>query len=161
MAAGPAASRKLLTRAGWFGTRDEESRAYLQARLIVLSRLMFWSFLVLLLGMVLLYYRHPEIQPKRQALIYWIGSIGIVVLAVIWRGVLVRRELAPRWLYAIDFFYAISTGTVFGAAGYLACELVWSQSANMLWSCFMVFLRTIVVPSTGRRTAITGTLVFL
>ena len=157
-----AGSAKILTsRAGWFGLRDEESRAYLQARLIVLSQLMFWSFLVLLLGMVLLYYRHPEIRPRRQDDIYWIGSIGIVVEAIVWRGVLVRRELAPRWLYAIDLFYAIATGTVFGAAGYLASELVWSQSANMLWSCFMVFLRTIVVPSTGRRTAITGTLVFL
>jgi len=31
----------------------------------------------------------------------------------------------------------------------------------MLWSCFMVFLRAIVVPSTAKRTAIAGVLLFL
>ena len=150
----------LPTRMGWLGARDEESRAHLQARLISLSRLMFWSFLVLLGGMVALYYQYPHIEPARNNEIYAFGSVGVVILAIIWRGVLLRFELKVHWLYTIDLFYAFATGSVFGAAAYLASELKSAQFANMLWCCFMVFLRTIVVPSTGKRTAITGALTF-
>src|SRR5262249_12889729 len=137
-----------------------ESRAYLQARLVVLSRLMFWSFIVLLGGMVALYKQYPDIEPHHNKYIYWIGSIGCAILAIIWRGPLLRRELKTHWRYPIGLFYALGTGAVFASASYLASDLKSAQFANMLWSCFMVFLRTIVVPSTGKRTAITSTLTF-
>jgi eukaryotic-like serine/threonine-protein kinase len=163
MGEGPAASRKMVsTRAAWRGMYgDEESRAYLQARLTVLSRTMFWSFAVLLGGMVSLYRQYPEIEPKRNNQIYVISAIGLVMLAAIWRGLLVRREVKLVHLYAIDLFYATSVGMIFASAAYLAYDLVTSSWVNLLWSCFVVFLRAIMLPSTGRRTAIAGTLTFL
>src|SRR5689334_24312275 len=126
---------------GWLGLAgDEESRGYLQTRLTLLSRLMFWSFLVLLGGMVALYQQYPNLEPRNNDQIYVIGGCGVVVLAVIWRGILLRHELRFSTLYAIDLFYAIGTGSIFASAAYLASELVWSQFANLLWSCFVVFL---------------------
>lgn len=145
----------------WQGSTEEESRAYLQERLIVLSRLMFWSFVVLLVGMVMLYRTYPWLEPHRNNTIYTIALIGLAALTVIWRGALVRRKLTVGQLYAVDVFYGVATGTIFASAGYLASDLNVAQTANILWSCFVVFLRTIVVPSTGRRTAIVGAATFL
>ncbi|HEY5950617.1 MAG TPA: serine/threonine-protein kinase [Kofleriaceae bacterium] len=159
----PAASRKMVTaRAGWMGmARDEESRAYLQARLVVLSRLMFWSFIVLLGSMVGLYTRYPRIEPKDNNDIYVIATVGVLILAVIWRGFLIRRQLRAEWLYAIDYFYAFGSGCIFAAAAYIAWDLRLSAMINLLWAILVTFLRTIVVPSTGRRTAVAGTLMFV
>jgi serine/threonine-protein kinase len=151
----------MLSRVGWHGlARDEESRAYLQARLNVMSKLAFWSFIVLLASMVALYHRYPDIEPKRNNDIYVIGTIGVTILAIIWRGFLVRRQLSLRTLHAIDLFYAFATGIILSAASYLAPELKASAFANVLWSVLILFLRTIVVPSTGRRTAFAGILLF-
>ena len=141
--------------------QDEESRAYLQSRLAVLSKLMFWSFVVLLGSMVGLYARYPLIEPEDNNDIYVIALIGVLVLAVIWRGFLVRRELPLKVLYGIDFFYAASTGTIFACAAYIAWDLKLSAMINLTWAILVIFLRTIVVPSTGLRTAIAGTLVFI
>jgi hypothetical protein len=145
---------------GWYN-RDEESRAYQQTRLTLLSKLAFWSFIVLLAGMVALYAQYPQIEPKHNSWIYVIATIGIVFEAVIWRGVLVRRRLALRWLHAIDLFYALATGSIFGAATAIAYDLRPSAEANAMWAVFMVFLRAIVIPSDGRRTVIAGTLLFV
>ncbi len=140
---------------------DEESRANLQARLVVLSRLMFWSFVVLLIGMVLLYRRYPDLEPKRNGTIYEIALVGLAVLAVIWRGPLLRRQLGIRALYGIDVFYGLATGSIFGSAAYLASDLSVAATANILWSCFMVFLRAIALPSTGARTILVSGVTFL
>lgn len=150
------------TRAAGHGPRqDEEARATLQIRLTVLSRLMFWSFIVLLGGMLALYEQYPAIEPEKNDQIYIIASIGVILLAIIWRGILVRRQVRFESLVAIDLFYSLSTGTIFASAAYLAYDLVTSSWVNLLWSCFMVFLRAIMLPSTGRRTAIAGTLTFI
>jgi serine/threonine-protein kinase len=161
MAETPAGSREMVsTRRTWRGADDEESRAQLQSRLTVLSRLMFWSFAVLLGGMVSLYRQYPRLEPAQNDRIYLIAGIGVLILAVVWRGFLVRRELTLSTLYAIDQLYALGTGTIFASAAYLAWDFRVSAWANLLWSCFTMFLRTIVLPSTGRRTAVAGTLLF-
>ena len=151
----------MLARAGWQAmSTDDESRTYLQTRLTMLSRLMFWSFVVLLVGMVLLYRTYPTLEPERNNAIYEIALVGLVVLGVIWRGALLRRNLTIGQLYAIDLFYAAGTGTIFASAAYLASELKMSTTANLLWTCFVIFLRAIVIPSTGKRTAIVGAFTF-
>src|SRR5687767_7654408 len=121
MGGSPAGSRKMITRVGWHGlSRDEESRAYLQARLTVLSKLAFWSFLVVIGGMLILYYRYDHIEPDDNDDIYKMATVGLIILAIIWRGFLVRRQLKLEWLYAIDLFYALGTGIIFGGASYIA-----------------------------------------
>jgi len=159
----PAASRKIVTsRAGWMAmARDEESRAYFQSRLVLMSKLMFWSFIVLLGSMVSLYAQYPDKEPPENRKIYVIATIGVFTLAVIWRGLLLRRQLRLEWLYTIDFFYAFGTGSIFASAAYIAATLRLSAMVNLIWAILITFLRTIVVPSTGKRTAIAGTLVFV
>src|SRR5439155_21922906 len=121
--AGAASSRKLISRAGWHAMTDEESRAYLQTRLVLLSKLMFWSFAVLLAGMVLLYWRYPAIEPHDNRTIYKGAFVGLAVLGVMWRGVLLRRTLSVGQLYAIDLFYGAATGASFASAAYIARDL--------------------------------------
>src|SRR5262245_52766391 len=149
-------------RAGWMAMQqDEESRAYLQSRLVTLSKLMFWSFVVLLGSMVVLYAQNPKIEPKNNNNIYVIATIGVLTLAIIWRGFLIRRQLPLKVLFGIDYFYAFGTGSIFASAAYIASELKSSAFVNLIWAILITFLRTIVIPSTGRRTAIAGTLVFV
>src|SRR2546421_12741323 len=105
--------------AGW-QTSDEESRAHLQARLEVLSKLMFWSFVALLSSIALLYWIYDWLEPVHNVDIYWWSGGGLAVLAVIWRGLLARRALSPAQLHAIDLFYGAGTGFLFGVSGYLA-----------------------------------------
>lgn len=147
----------MISRAGWHG-RDEESRAYLQARLTLLSKLAFWSFIILVGGMIALYAQYPHIQPKYNSRIYMIATAGLICEAIIWRGLLVRRQLDLKSLIAIDMFYAFASGAIFGGATAIAYDFGPSAEANAMWAVFMVFLRTIVIPSTGKRTAITGAL---
>ena len=161
--AGTSGSRKMVTRAWWLGmASDEESRAHLQQRLELLSKLMFWSFVALLVAMFGLYATWPSIAPKHNNTIYAVALLGMACLVVIWRGALVRKKnLSMRALYAVDAFYAGTTGATFASAACLASELKMAMTANILWTCFMVFLRAIVVPSTGGRTATIGAICFL
>src|SRR5215213_1527708 len=106
--AGAATSRKMVTRAWWLGmASDEESRAYLQTRLLVLSQLIFWSYSSLLVLMFLLYKRYPDIEPLHNNKIYGAGAGGMVILVSIWRGWLARKPLSMRGLYVVDIIYAL------------------------------------------------------
>jgi hypothetical protein len=147
---------------GWPAiSNDEEARAYLQGRLRLLSALMFGSFVILLSLMVLLYWVYPEIEPKRNHLIYAVSVVGVGILVVIWRGLLVRKPCSMSLLNAIDLFYGVGTGSVLGAAGYLAQDLKPSQYICLLYSGFMVLLRANLIPSTATRTLVTGSLTCL
>jgi eukaryotic-like serine/threonine-protein kinase len=159
----PAGSRKMVTaRAGWMAVgNDEESRAYLQERLVLLSKLTFWSFIVLLASMIGLYAKYPHVAPHDNNDIYVIATIGLVAQAVIWRGFLVRRPLSLKVLYGIDWFYAAASGSIFAAAAYICWDRPISQMVNFIWAILVLFLRTIVVPSAGNRSAIAGALMFL
>jgi serine/threonine-protein kinase len=149
-------------RSGWLAmASDEESRAYLQERLEVLSSLMFWSFIVLLSFTYLMYFGYPEIKPPEEDTICYFSVLGLVVLAVTWRVFLVRRTLSMEQLYLIDVFYAISTGLAFGASAWFARQLRPSAYGCLIYASFMVLARAIVLPSTGPRTAVTGALTFL
>ena len=50
-------------------------------------------------------------------------------------------------------FFAISTGLAFGTAAYLSSDLQVAPLSCLLYASFMVLLRAIVVPSTGRAPA--------
>jgi eukaryotic-like serine/threonine-protein kinase len=144
--------------AAWIATATtgEEARAHLQARLIVLSRIMFWSFAVLLLVLVAGYAIYPEVEPKWNRLVYVIAAGGLAQLAVIWRVFLVRGTRTMKQLRAIDVYYAVGTGSIFAASGALAFDLRSSAYLCLIYACFLVLLRASVVPSTGKRTAVIG-----
>jgi serine/threonine-protein kinase len=141
---------------------EEESRDHLQSRLATLWKVMFWAFAALIVSQLLLYevfYR--EMKPIHQNAIYLIATIGLTLMAFIWRGVLVRRKLPVDQLYAIDTFYAVASGSVLAVAAICAWNLTPSHYVCLIYGVFAVFTRTIVVPSSGKRTLVVSTIHFV
>jgi len=156
-----AASRKNLQAIAWLGSSSElEGRAHLQQRLELISKLMFWSFATLISFLLLMYWRYKKLSPLHNSWIMGMAIGGLVILAVIWRLGLVHKEVPLARLTLIDRFYAVGTGMTFGAAAFLSRDLAIAPFSCLLYTSFMVLLRAIVVPSTGTRTAILGSLAF-
>jgi serine/threonine-protein kinase len=141
---------------------DEEAREALQSRLTTLWKVMFWAFAALIVSQLLLYeVFYPHIKPIHQNAIYLIATIGLTLMAFIWRGVLLRRKLAIAQLYALDTFYAAASGAVLGTAALCAWNFSPSHYVCLIYGAFAVFTRAIVVPSSGKRTLVVSTINFV
>src|SRR4051794_31349232 len=105
-----------------------------------MSKLMFVSFVVLLVFMVIMYGLFPATEPKHNKIVYAISLSGLVQLVVIWRGLLLRRQLSIRALQRIDVYYQVGTGTLFGAAGAVAYDLRSSAYICLIYACLLVML---------------------
>jgi hypothetical protein len=81
-------------------------------------------------------------------------------MAVCWRGLLVRRTLSLRALSRIDLAYTASSGVVFGVTALLAHDRHESAYTCLVYTCLLVFTRTLVVPSSGVWTAKVSTISF-
>jgi serine/threonine-protein kinase len=136
------------------GTGEEEARAHLQARLTTLYKVMFWANAALLAFLWLMYRRYPKIEPHNDKWVFLIATIAIVVMGFIWRVLLVGPPRSFALLSGIDTFFSIGTGVVFGAAALLAYEFRPSAYTCLTYQCFALLTRALLVPSTGRRTAI-------
>jgi len=149
-------------RAAWsLAKSEEEARVYLQQRLTVLFKLMFWSFVALVSFLWLLYHQYPAVEPKYNEWVYVVAAGGLVVMVFVWRGVLVRRpNLSMSTLEGIDLFYAIGSGATLTSAAVIAFDKPISAYSNLTYMCVVVLTRALVVPSTGTRTILTGSLAF-
>ena len=139
----------------------EDARGYLQTRLSLFSKLMFWSIVALLVFLTAMYRIYPSVEPKDNDVIFAGAVILLGAMAVLWRRVLVRRPLSVRVLHAIDVIYATGIGGAFAVSSVLAMDLRPAGYTTFMYAAFTVFMRAIVVPSSGRRTAIMSTLVFV
>ncbi len=140
----------------WSGSHSEdEARAYLQARLTLFSKLMFWSFVTLIVFLAAMYAAYPAYQPQHNDIIFTGAFVGLGIMAAIWRLILVRvPELSLAALNRIDVLYCVTIGAAFGASAYLAGDLKPAGYTSLVYATFFVFTRTIIVPSTGGRTAV-------
>ena len=146
---------------------NEESRAYLQARLIVLAGLMFWSFLVLLAFMGVLYFilytdlprpdrpDEPGLHPTWNEEIYGISICGLILLGAL-RRTLRRYTLSIQSSKRSTSCSPSAPASSLRTSAMLAYDLRPSAYICLIYACLMVLLRAIIVPSTGRRTAIMG-----
>jgi eukaryotic-like serine/threonine-protein kinase len=161
----PSRSRRLLSQsraALWRnGSSDDDGRAYLQTRMTLFSRLMFWSFIALLVFLIGLYQLYPNVKPRDNDIIVIGGGLLLGVMAILWRVFLIRRTLSVRALFGLDVFYAIGIGGWFAASALLARDFRPAGYTTLMYAAFTVFMRAIVVPSSGRRTAIISLLVFV
>ena len=147
-------------RMSWRSTmNDEESRAYLQARLLVLSRLMFWSFVTFLVCMEALYALYPRLRPERDVTILIASATGLWVLATCW-WVLRNRRLSISVLNQIDLLYAGGTGACFALGAFLAPDFQPAPYMCFMFTSLIVLTRSLIVPSSGRRTLALSTLAF-
>ena len=140
----------------WADSHDEEARAYLQSRLTLFTKLIFTSIVTLMAFLLLMYAVYP-IAPRHNDLIFGGASAELAVMAFIWRGLLVRRQLSVQALYGIDIVYAVFIGISFGASAALSEELRPAAYAALVYGSFTVFTRALVVPSSGLRTALIST----
>jgi serine/threonine-protein kinase len=157
----PAQSRKMLQPL-WGGGNPEEARADLQSRLIAFCKAIFWAFFALIIFLFVMYAKYEGVQPRYQAYVYAVATVALLLLAIIWRGVLLRRpELSQRVLYALDSFILIGSGTTFGSIACIAYDLQASSYTCLIYHSFVVFTRALLVPSSERRTALVSALSFV
>jgi serine/threonine-protein kinase len=144
------------------GGTAEERRAYLQDRLGVLSKVLFWGLgAVVLISGDLIYEVYPEIRPRLATYIL-LGSIaGLVALGLTWRLVLARRWLAMGALHAVDVIYGAGCGIGIGCSAYFAYDLRAAGYTALVLSIFVVITRAIIVPSTPVRTAVVSAVTFV
>jgi serine/threonine-protein kinase len=156
----PRVSRRVL-RVPWPTTSsDEEARAYYQTRLAFLFKLMFWSLIALcgfLGGMYLL----CTGVPRDNLMLVFVGSaFGLTTMAFVWWR-LVGKPLSLATLYRLDLVYSVGIGASFGASAYLQYKLHAAGYLSLLWGAFTVYARALIVPSSGRRTAIASIAAFV
>jgi len=139
---------------------DEETRAYLQVRMVVLFRLMFWSFLALIVFLWALYAYYDDYAPLHRYDVYAVSSVGLGAMGIIWRGLLARRRLSITALHRIDLVYSFGIGLAFGASAFLQADLRPSGYLSLVYSSFTVFARALIVPSSAPRTAVASSITF-
>jgi serine/threonine-protein kinase len=151
-----------MLRAAWASAKtDEESRAYLQARIAALFKVMFWSLVALLVEITVQYELVLEATPPRyRAVVYVISGVGLAAMLVVWRGLLVRKRLSIAWLYGLDLVYSAGIGVAFGASAIAQYDLRPAAYMALIYILFTVFARTLIVPSSARRTLATSIVTF-
>jgi hypothetical protein len=125
------------------------------------SKVTFWSIVALLVFLTAMYRIYPGVEPTYNRVIFGGAIVLLGVMALLWRVLLVRRTLSVRALYRLDVIYATGIGSAFAASALLAKDLRPAGYITLMYVAFIVFMRAIVVPSSGRRTAIISTLVFV
>jgi len=161
----PARSGRLLAQSRathWSsGSSTDDARSYLQARMALFSKLMFWSFVALLVFLTAMFRLYPRIEPKDFDIVFAGATVLLGIMALLWRVALIRRRLSVATLYRLDILYAAGIGSAFAVSALLCKDLRPAAYTTLMYATFTVFLRAIVVPSSGRRTAMMSTLVFV
>jgi serine/threonine-protein kinase len=139
---------------------DGVSAEFLQGRLAVFARVMFFAFVTLRLAEFLLYRVYSAIWPDHYWTIFAIGAGSVALLAIAW-WVLSRFPLARSSAHTIDVLVMACCGMVFGTTAILASNRPESAYTCLFYACFVVFMRTIVVPSSGTRTVAISALAML
>jgi hypothetical protein len=114
--ADPASSRRMIRGPWTSGSTEEESRAYLHSRLIVLWRLMFAAYLALGVFLAIAYTRYPDTEPRLQIYVYGAFTGGLAVMALQYALLLRRPFVSMRMLHALDTFYVIASLSIIAFA---------------------------------------------
>jgi serine/threonine protein kinase len=136
----------------------EEARAYVESRLALFSVLMFWVFWILVGFLYAMYALWPQIPQTNVGYVFRCALAGQLVFALVWYVALRRRRLSLEWLYRVDAFFLIVIGLEFGNSAYAQSELPAAIYNAMIWHNFAILARTLIVPSSGRRTLIVTSL---
>ena len=139
----------------------EDQRAYLQTRIGLYAMLVLISIAVEITLLTGTYALYPQIKPHNADAIATAGATSLVLLALLWRGVIARFRLSREWLYRIDLLIAAGIGCFLAAGAYFAYDLRPASYTALTLAYGLVFTRALVVPSSGTRTAVTTSLIFI
>jgi len=151
------------------GSSEEESRAYLQARLTTLFKLLFWCFIALMAFIFSMYALYGEwvrpgssppqgVVPKNQPYVYGAFAVGVTIQAFIWRVLLLRKKLTLEQLHHIDTAFAIGSNFIIAFCAMVSADQRQSAYTCLIYTCWTVLTRALIVPSTGKRTALVSAL---
>ncbi len=154
------AHRSTLTRTWLARSGDEEARASLQSRISLYSMLVLASIVTEIALLTSSYAMFPSIKPGNADAIAAAGSTGLIILAILWRGVIARYALSVAWLYRIDLLIAAGIGAFLAAGAYFAYDLRPASYTAVILAYGLVFTRALIVPSSGQRTAIVTAIIF-
>jgi eukaryotic-like serine/threonine-protein kinase len=139
----------------------EETRAYVQQRLGLFTRL--WGGLIAaaVIFLLILYQLHPTSRPAQADIVHVASAVCCVVLGALWYFGVHRRRLSLAQLYAIDAVNLVLIGTVYGLSAYFSSDIRSAPYTAFIWQTFVVFSRVTTIPSTARRTAAVTALSFV
>jgi serine/threonine-protein kinase len=139
----------------WNASHDEDARTQMQLRLNAYAKLMFWSFVALLsfLGLAYRFVLGPR-APKYSDYVIAGAFAMLAVMALIWRVLLARGARTIPTLQKIDLLFATAIGLTFGASAVGQYDLQAAGYTTLIFTCFQVFTRALIVPSSARRTAV-------
>ncbi|MBK7194897.1 MAG: serine/threonine protein kinase [Myxococcales bacterium] len=139
----------------------EEARAYVESRLALFATLMFWIFWILVAFLYGMYTIWPYVRPSNVGFVFQTALVGQMTFAAIWYFALRRRQLSLEWLYRIDAFCVIVIGLEMGVSAYAQAELHAAIYSAFIWHSFTIMGRTLIVPSSGKRTAVVTAISFV
>ncbi|MBL8627641.1 MAG: serine/threonine protein kinase [Myxococcales bacterium] len=139
----------------------EEARAYVESRLALFATLMFWIFWILVAFLYGMYTMWPDVRPSNVGFVFQTALVGQLTFAAIWYFGLRRQRLSLEWLYRIDAFCVIVIGLELGVSAYAQAELHAAIYSAFIWHNFTILARTLIVPSSGRRTAVVTAISFV
>lgn len=140
--------------------QDEETRVFLQERIALLFKTMFWSLTALVCFLMIVYAIDPANAPDARRWVYVLSAVGLGAMGFIWRATLLRRNVSMATLYRLDLVYSLGIGAAFGASAYLQHDLRAAGYLSILYTTFTVFARALIIPSSGRRTAVASAITF-
>lgn len=166
MSGEPSKTRRIVARQRLFGgaVSDDEARANLRSRLDLYCRVMFWSFVALLLFLWLAFKGgglDDQVGARVTNIVFGGAAVVLAVMSVVWRLVLPRASITIEGLYRLDVLFACAIGATLGASAALQSKLNAASYTSLIFGAFNVFTRALVVPSSARRTAIVSALTFL
>jgi eukaryotic-like serine/threonine-protein kinase len=139
----------------------EETRAYVQQRLGLFTRLWGGLMAAAVVFLLVLYELRPVNRPANADVVHVASAVCCVVLGALWYFAVHRRKLSLRQLYAIDAFNLVLIGTVYGMSSYFSSDKHSAIYSGFIWQTFVVFSRVTTIPSTARRTAAVTALSFV
>ncbi|HTL38245.1 MAG TPA: serine/threonine-protein kinase [Kofleriaceae bacterium] len=127
----------------------------------MLWRLMFAAYAALGVFLAIAYWQYPGSAPRLQAYVYGAFTVGLAVMGTQYLVILRRPFLSMRTLQGLDTFYVIASLSIISFCAMVSLDRRQAAYSCLIYSCFAVLTRALIVPSTGRRTAIVTTLGYI
>jgi len=135
-----------------------EGRAFLQRRIALFAAVMFWLLGVLDLFTLAMWELFDELRPPRTSVAVAIGTGSLVAILALWFVARRSRVYRRRQLRLIDSMVLLIAGSFLGVGAVAAGNRSPNIFTAFLFAVFIVFARVLIVPSTGRRTALLSTM---
>jgi hypothetical protein len=138
-----------------------ETRAYVQERLTIFVKMMFWISWLLLGFVIAAYELYPTARPEGADIVHPTAVAGLVIMGGIWWTQLAKRQPPIERLYLIDLIVTVGIGFVFGLSAYVSADKRAAVWTAFVFAVFIVMGRALIVPSSPRRTLVVSGVAFV